>query len=196
MPKSDSTVHLELMNNKWIPLKEPKNVISATLVSTPLMIIAAFISISIIKMVSSISFNEFGFTPDKFEITFNLSLIVGIFILIVIHELIHLIFIPNFIKSEKTYVGMMLFGGFVITEEEISKSRYIIITITPFVILSIILPLLLSMFGLLTTTMKFLIILNAMASSVDLLNLLLILKQVPKKAMIKNNGPNTYWKKT
>jgi len=194
LPKSNPTVHLELINNKWMPLREPKNVISAILVSTPLMIIAALISIWIIKMISSISLNEFGFTQSKFEFTFNLNLIVWLFVLVVIHELIHLIFIPNFIKSEKTYVGMMLFGGFVITEEEISKSRYMIITIAPFVIISIILPLLLSMLGLLTTTMKFLIILNAMASSVDLLNLLLIMKQVPKKAIIKNNGPNTYWK--
>ena len=112
------------------------------------------------------------------------------------HELIHLILIPNFVKSEKTYIGFTLFGGFVITEEEISKSRYILITIAPFVIISIILPLVLGSLGLLTVTLKFLIILNAMASSVDLLNLLLIIKQVPKNAILKNNGPNTYWKNT
>lgn len=196
LPKSNPIVHFELINNKWIPLKEPKNVLSAILLSMPLMIISALISISIINSFSGISLNEFGFSAHKFEFTFNLSIIVWLFVLLVIHELIHLIFIPNFIQSEKTYVGMMLFGGFVITEEEISKSRYIIITIAPFVIISIILPMLLSMLGLLTTTMKFLIVLNAMASSVDLLNLFLIMKQVPKKAIIKNNGPNTYWKKT
>ncbi|MGF9979652.1 hypothetical protein ABE042_01680 [Viridibacillus arvi] len=55
-------------------------------------------------------------------------------------------------------------------------------------------PLILSAFGLLTTTLKFLIILNSMASSVDILNLLLIIKQVPKNAILKSNGPNTYWK--
>ena len=112
------------------------------------------------------------------------------------HELIHLILIPNVVKSEKTYIGFTLFGGFVITEEEISKSRYILITIAPFVIISIILPLVLGSLGLLTVTLKFLIILNAMASSVDLLNFLLIIKQVPENAILKNNGPNTYWKNT
>ena len=101
--------------------------------------------------------------------------------------------IPNFVKSEKTYIGITLFGGFVLTEEEISKSRYVLVTIAPFVIISIILPLVLGSLGLLTTTLKFLIILNAMASSVDLLNLLVI-KQVPKNALLKGNGPNTYWK--
>ncbi|WP_308221932.1 DUF3267 domain-containing protein [Lysinibacillus sp. BPa_S21] len=98
-------------------------------------------------------------------------------------------------KSEKTAVGLTLFGGFVMTEEEISKSRYLFITVAPFIILSIIFPLVFSAFGLLTTTLKFLIILNSMGSSVDLLNLLLIMKQVPKNATLTCNGPNTYWKK-
>jgi hypothetical protein len=35
-----------------------------------------------------------------------------------------------------------------------------------------------------------------MASSVDILNLLLIIKQVPKNATLKGNGPDTYWKNT
>lgn len=115
-------------------------------------------------------------------------------LLLVFHELLHLIFIPNFIKSEKTYIGLTLYGGFVITEEEISKSRYIFITLAPFIIISIILPLIIGVFGLLTPTLKFLIILNSMASSVDILNLLLIIKQVPKSATLKSNGPDTYWK--
>jgi len=42
----------------------------------------------------------------------------------------HLIFIPNFIKSNKTYIGIVPFGGYVYTEEILTKTRYIIITIT------------------------------------------------------------------
>ena len=194
LPKINPSVHLELVKNKWIPMKEPKNLTSAILLSIPLMIVSALISIGIIKIFSSISLSDFGFKPDEITITINLSIVLWLFLLLVIHELIHLILIPNFVKSERTYVGFTLFGGFVITEEEISKSRYVIITIAPFVIISIILPLVLSLLGLLTTTLKFLIILNAMASSVDLLNLLLIIKQVPKNAILKSNGPNTYWK--
>lgn len=33
-----------------------------------------------------------------------------------------------------------------------------------------------------------------MASSVDMLNLLLVIKQLPKNATLKSNGPDTYWK--
>ncbi|MEX3623123.1 DUF3267 domain-containing protein [Viridibacillus arvi] len=194
LPKSNPSLHLELIKNSWIPMKEPKNLTSAILLSTPLMIVGASISIGVINIFSSISLSDFGLKPDSISITINLSSIFWIILLLILHELLHLIFIPNFTKSEKTYVGFTLFGGFVITEERISKSRYIFITIAPFIIISIILPLILSVFGLLTTNLKFLIILNSMASSVDILNLLLIIKQVPKNATLKSNGPNTYWK--
>ncbi|MCL1701565.1 DUF3267 domain-containing protein [Lysinibacillus sp. Bpr_S20] len=195
LPKSNPNLHVELINNGWIPMKEPKNLISAILLSIPLMIVASMISIGIINIFSSISLRDFGFTSGGISITINVSVILGIVLLLIIHEILHLIFIPNFMKSEKTAVGLTLFGGFVITEEEISKSRYLFITVAPFIILSIIFPLVFSAFGLLTTTLKFLIILNSLGSSVDLLNLLLIMKQVPKNATLTCNGPNTYWKK-
>lgn len=193
-PKSNPNLHLNLITEKWIPMKEPRKLISAILLSIPLMIIAASISIGIIDIFSSVSLSEFGITANGYVFKIYLSDILWLIIMLVIHELIHLIFIPNFIKSEKTYVGLTLFGGFVFTEEEISKSRYIIITIAPFVIISLILPVVLSLFGLLTTTLKVLIILNSLGSSVDLLNLILVIKQVPKNAILKSNGPYTYWR--
>lgn len=194
LPKSNPSLHVDLMNNGWVPLKEPKKLINAILLSIPFMIINAIISIGVINIFSSISLSEFGITSNSISITINLAIIVWVVLLLILHESLHFIFIPNFIKSEKTYIGLTLFGGFVITEEEISKSRYLFITLAPFIIISIILPLILSACGLLTTTLKFLIILNAMASSVDILNFLLIIKQVPKNAILKSNSSDTYWK--
>lgn len=194
LPKSNPNLHLDLIKNGWIPMKEPKNLISAILLSIPLMIVASMISIGVINIFSSISWRDFGFTSGGISININLSVILGIVFLLIIHELLHLMFIPNFMKSEKTSIGLTLFGAFVMTEEKISKPRYMFITIAPFMIISVIFPLILSICGLLTTTIKFLIILNSMGSSVDLLNVLLIMKQVPKNATLTSNGANTYWK--
>jgi hypothetical protein len=193
LPRYNESLHVELIKNEWIPMKEPKNLISAIFLSIPLMIINALISIGVINIFSTISLKEFGLTSDSISITINLGIIFLIVLLVILHELLHLIFIPNFIKSEKTLIGLTLFGGFVTTEEEISKSRYLFITIAPFIIISLILPLILSFFGILTSTLKFLILLNSIASSVDILNLLLIIKQVPKNGTLKSNGPKTYW---
>ncbi|WP_375199241.1 DUF3267 domain-containing protein [Bacillus sp. RS11] len=194
LPKSNPNLHLDLIKNGWIPMKEPKNLISAILLSIPLMIVASMISIGVINIFSSISWRDFGFTSGGISININLSAILGIVFLLIIHELLHLMFIPNFMKSKKTSIGLTLFGAFVITEEKISKPRYMFITIAPFTIISVIFPLILSICGLLTATIKFLIILNSMGSSVDLLNVLLIMKQVPKNATLTSNGANTYWK--
>lgn len=86
------------------------------MLSTPLMIVAAIISIRVINIFPSISLSDFGLTPDAISITINLRSIFGLNLLLILHELLHLIFITNFTKSEKTYVGYALFGGFVITE--------------------------------------------------------------------------------
>jgi len=81
-----------------------------------------------------------------------------------------MIFIPNFIKSDKVCWAIALNGGFMVMTEKISKSRFIIISIMP------------------------LIIVNAMASSVDILNLFLIVFQAPQNSYILNNGFETYVK--
>jgi hypothetical protein len=194
LPKFNEDLHLELTENGWVPLREPGSLAVSFFLSIPFMIINVFISIGVINIFSTISFEEFGFTPDSFTITINLGVILIIILIIVLHELLHLLFIPNFIRSDKTYLGLIWLGGFVVTEEEITKSRYIIITIAPFVIISIIAPLILGAFGLLTAPVKLFVLLNALASSVDMLNLLITIKQVPGNTVLKQNGSKTYWK--
>jgi len=193
IPEYSESLHLELIKNGWVPMKEPKTLLSAIILSIPFMVINGLISIGVINIFSNLSLKEFGFTSNTISININLVDILLVVLLLIIHELLHLIFIPNFIKSEKTIIGLTWFGGFVVTEEKIEKSRFIWITIAPFITISVILPLVLSYCGLLTTTLKFLIILNSMASCVDMLNLLLIIKQVPQDGALKSNGQKTYW---
>jgi len=107
----------------------------------------------------------------------------------------HLIFIPNFIKSNKTYIGIVPFGGYVYTEEILTKTRYIIITITPFIIISIILPIILGFLSLLNPLIILIILLNSIGSGVDILSLILVFIQVPSGANLVSNGSSNYWKK-
>ncbi|WP_377890715.1 DUF3267 domain-containing protein [Alkalihalobacillus sp. R86527] len=195
VPKGDDHVHNELVTSGWTPLKEPRNPTQAILFSIPMMIMTALLSALVIMTVSSLSLREFGITASSITFTLHTGFLIGIVLLLIIHELFHLVFIPNVMKSDKTVVGVTAFGGFVVSEERISKGRYILITVAPFILLSILLPLVLSGFGLLTTTMKVLILLNAAASSVDLLSFILLVKQVPNQSTIVNNGMRTYWLK-
>nr|WP_277398416.1 DUF3267 domain-containing protein [Neobacillus citreus] len=193
MPEFNEDVHLELIKSNWVPLKEPKHLVSAIFLSLPLMMINGLISRGIINLFSPLSLRDFGLHSDSISLTIDFGVIFLIIFLVILHELLHLIFIPNFIRSENTFIGLTWFGGFAATEEVISKSRFILITIAPFLIISVVLPVILGFFGLLTSTLKFLIIVNSLASSVDMLNLLLIMKQVPNNSILKNNGHKTYW---
>lgn len=194
IPDSNKELDLQLKQDQWTPMKEPTNIISAMLFSIPFLLIIGWISIAIVNIFSPISLSEFGIKDGTFTFSIDLIFIIGLFMLLVLHECIHLVLVPNFTKSKKTYMGITFFGGFVATEEEIKKGRFILITIAPYFIISIILPIILGVFGLLTTGLKFLIILNAMASSVDILTLFLVLTQVPNKATLVSNGQKTYWK--
>ena len=75
LPRSNPNLHLDLIKNGWVPMKEPKNLISAILLSIPLMIVAAIISIGVINIFSTISLSGFGLTADSISITINLGII-------------------------------------------------------------------------------------------------------------------------
>jgi len=111
-PRVSSERNQYLLDNQWTLVKGPKGIILTILLSIPLMFLNAFIAFWIIKIFDSITFEEFGISPDSMGFSINLVYVLGfILILIISHELMHLIFMPNFIKSKKTYIGLTYFGG-------------------------------------------------------------------------------------
>ena len=141
----------------------------------------------------------FDFIHDgSFSFTFKLNFsailyVAGIFVFMMLHEFLHAVFIPNFIKSDKTFWGINGLFGFVFTREAIKKGRFILISAAPFVLLSVILPFILRLFGLLNGYTVFLCVINALGSCVDFLNIILVAFQVPTGRTIINNGFETYY---
>ncbi|UCZ53479.1 DUF3267 domain-containing protein [Bacillus shivajii] len=195
LPKTDDKKHADLIEDGFKPLKEPGRIATSILLSLPLMFMNAALAIGIIALYFNFSMERFGFTSEGFTVTIHLGTILAIFFMIIVHELIHAVFVPRFFRSNCTYLGLTCFGGFVYTEERMTKARFIIISVAPFVILSIFLPIILGLLGMLTPFLVVLIVLNAAASSVDMLAFILVLKQVPNGAVVQNNGIKTYWKK-
>lgn len=197
LPKTNKEKHLSLIDNRWVQLKEPKNTGTAILISIPLMIVCTLITLGIIKIFYDISLKDYGISINSINIRieFNLFYILGVVLLLIIHELMHLIFIPNFVKSHKTYIGIVPLGGYVYTEEILTKKRFITITISPFISISIILPVILGFLGLLNPLIILIILLNSIGSGVDILSLILVSIQVPSGACLVSNGPGNYWKK-
>jgi hypothetical protein len=159
------------------------------------MILSVLFSFIILDIFSPFSLEEFGITSSQISVTIDLLDLICIIVIIFIHELIHLAFVPDFLTSDKALLGITYFGGFAYSEEVLSKSRFILILLAPFVAISIVLPGILGALNLLSPLVKFLILSNAVGSSVDMLTLILILIQVPAGSYLTCNGTRTYWKR-
>lgn len=195
-PTTDKQLRLELESNGWKKIREPRNFMATVLLSLPFAFLLSILTICITYWLSPFTYSFFKEDSLSIEITFNLSIVIYIcfiFVFLLIHELLHAVFIPNFMKSDKTFLGINGLFGFVYTTEKIKKSKFIIISIMPYFLLSIILPCILNLLGLLNGYTIFLCLLNAAGSCVDVLNICLIL-QVPNGAVIINNGFETYYK--
>lgn len=194
IPATSKQRHEELTGNGWVALKEPQSMMTAVVASIPLMVLNVLLTVGVFSLFRPVSPADFGFGQDGFSITVSLVAVVGLFLLLIVHEMLHLVMVPGFASSDRTYTGITYVGGFVYTEEEIPKARYLLITVLPFVILSVLLPLVLGGAGLLTAGAMALILFNSMASSVDVLSMFLILTQAPAGSRLTGNGTRTYWK--
>jgi hypothetical protein len=184
-----------LIAGQWVKLKEPGNSLTAILESIPFMALNATITLLIAGMFVPVSLGYFGMTGGSFSFQINLpALVSGALGILVAHELIHLLCIPDFIRSETTSLGITYGGGFVYTEEQLTRTRYLIISFAPFIILSIILPFILGMLNLLSPVIIGFLLLNSLGSSVDILIALHVLIQVPSRAYLVANGKDSYWK--
>jgi len=195
IPDADEQKQQELIAGQWVKLKEPGNSVTAILESVPFMALNAAITLGIANMFVPVSPGYFGFAESSFSFQINSpALVFGIVGILVAHELIHLLCIPDFFRSETTSLGITYGGGFVYTEEQLTRSRYLIISFAPFVILSIILPFILGMLDLLSPVIIGFLVLNSLGSSVDILTALHVLLQVPSRAYLVANGKDSYWK--
>jgi hypothetical protein len=191
----DKQKQLDLTANQWVKLEEPRNILTALLSSIPFMALNVMITLLIAGMFVPVSFEYFGIAGTSFSFRIDLlPLLFSVLGILVVHELIHLLCIPDFIRSDRTYMGITYVGGFVYTEEQLTRTRYIIISFAPFITISIILPFILGMLNLLSPVIIGVLLLNSMGSSVDILIALHVLIQVPSKAYLVANGMDTYWK--
>lgn len=196
IPIADKALSELLLESGWKKLKEPPNLGLAIIFSFPF----AFLLSGIVLWISYLLNPAlFGFmNTELLAITFSIDLKLLLFMISVIgymlvHELIHAVFIPNFMQSDKTFIGINGLFGFVFTTETIRKFRFLIISVMPFLILSLLPIFFLGIYGLLNWYVLSLCLINAAGSCVDFLNAILVAFQVPSRHFIINNGFETYY---
>jgi len=172
--------------DEWRPIKEPSPWM-AQLLALPVAIITAIVLV--------VAWNLIVPTQDL-STPVDISLLVWIIGVAVVHETIHAMFHPGLGISFNTVLGfwpskLVFYAHY---DNVLSRNRFVAILMAPFVILSL-MPLL---GGLLAGTAPFYIIFvsvfNGLLSCVDILGVLLIVVMVPKSAFVRNKGWKTFYK--
>ena len=137
------------------------------------------------------------FTPlERFPFDSPGLILIAFLALIPVHEFIHFAVHPKSKNSEQSVLGLWPSRGLFYAHYlgELSRNRFVAILIMPLLVLS---------FGPLFVcaiarcSSNFLAIastLNALCACVDVLGIILLLFQVPRNAVVRNQGWKTFWR--
>jgi len=198
MPKIDKDLSEQLIKEGWKKIKEPHSMGATLLAAMPLMLLSLGLTYAVVYPFYNMLAPIQQFIAHGFSFTINLLKVFGVllalYFYVVIHELLHGVMIPDFYKSKQTFWGLTIQGGFVFTTEELTKKRFLLISILPYLALTVGVSVIFGLLGMLNSFILFLVIINAAGSCVDFLNIVLITFQVPSGSKIVNNGFETFYK--
>lgn len=197
--KSNLELSNELSFKRWVKLNEPKNFKMSLLLIIPLAFTNTMLSFIVLMSFNNpIRRSINNFSNNDISKHLNLYTLIIIFIsliaIIIIHKLLHIIFIPSFRKVKGSYWKNSVFGIYFVTKEKLLKRKYVFVSLMPFFTISIMLPVLFGVFGLINWIIIFLAIFNSLISSIDMLKLYLILVQTPRNSYIIRLKKSIYYK--
>ena len=191
-----ATPYFTPQEDGWTPLKEPSPLM-LTLLATPVGIVAAVL----IAM---------GWEPLSVHFEFGSSIFgriapliymfavfgLGLPALIVVHELIHTLSYPKFGFTPSTMIAIWPSKLLVlaITFDALRRNRLLLVYLMPFLVISI-LPLIVCRgLGISSLMMMLASTTNALLAGGYIFCFFLILFQVPRHAILRNQGWTTWWK--
>lgn len=139
--------------------------------------------------------------PSGWETAWLVAMVISFPVLIMVHELIHAVFYPGYGLSKATLIGCwpsrMLFYAY--HDGAVTRNRFLLVFVTPFLLISV-LPLLIAAWirlpEMVTSILAWFSIWNALFACGDVLGFLLILCQVPRRALVRNKSWRTFWQPT
>ena len=119
-----------------------------------------------------------------------------LFALILLHEMLHAVVFPGFPRSRDCMIGLWpsRFLFYAHYEGELRRERFLLVLLFPLLLISVV-PLLVALcFGLPSKFIISVTTLNAMGASGDIIGVLLVSRQIPPRAVLRNLGWKTYWR--
>jgi hypothetical protein len=186
----------------WTPLVEPSVTVFTLLASGvgfAAGMLAAFIWAASIpdSAIVKISFAE-GQSPIR-PLGPHLAIVLGaIGLLIVVHDLLHAAMHPGGMLTRRTVLGAWLTKGLFYAHYDgpMSRERFLLILMVPFLVLTVGLWLVALVWRPGWGILPGWSVLNAMFAGGDLLATAMIAWQVPRGAEMRNQGWNTWWRRS
>jgi hypothetical protein len=115
---------------------------------------------------------------------------------VIVHECLHALAYPGFGLTDRTLIGawpsrLLFYAAHL---DALSRNRWLLVYLLPLIVLSVLPLLAWRVCGLYSGLLHFVSLLNGLASSGDLLMVLLMLLQVPRRAKLRNKGWCSWWR--
>jgi hypothetical protein len=189
--KVPEEAEFEPLRDGWTPLKEPKSVWITQLLALPV----AFVLVLAVAIL-------WWLTNPVTSLTLTITtgslhwLLIGMSVVIVAHESLHLIVHPGLGTSKASIAGfwpskLIFYAHY---EGAVSRNRFLAILSTPFIVLSIIPIIVSSVFRIWPPWLIAVSLVNAFSACVDILGIFIVLCQVPSKGLIRNKGWRSFWR--
>jgi hypothetical protein len=135
-------------------------------------------------------------TGDELVVRLDAPSLLALALLIPVHELMHALVVPGSLASAHLVLGFWPRSllAYVHYEQELARSRFLLVALTPLLVLSAVSLALLWCFPTLQSFWLVFGLANALGSGGDLLAAGLVLAQVPRGARVRNLGWSTYWR--
>ncbi len=196
----------------WTPLREPSPLMINVL-AIPFGVFAAILlALGWAAGVDSFA-PQLGIDPagtglgqPAYAAVLFVALVMSLLGIIAAHELIHGLGYPYFGLTRSTVLGvwpskLLFYAGYL---KSLRRDRWLIVYLLPFLVLSVVPLIVYRMWGINAASqprseqvwawLYFLSLLNGLFSGGDLLYVLLILLQIPRRAVLQNQGWSTWWK--
>lgn len=170
-------------DDEWTPLKESSNLWIVQLQALPFMVVNVVLIVLFMKLIGI-----------NFELN-TTTMLISILIFLPIHEFIHALFFPENLLSKNVFFGFTFKGlaPFVAYNGEMKRNTFIKVLLAPFIIITTVGFLYLIIFGR-SELIEHIIVFNALGACADCLGVFMILRQVPKHAIVRNKKIRTYWR--
>ena len=184
-------------DESWHSIVEP-NPLLMQLVALPIALASGGLFFYLWRLILNFESMQ---VPAGWEIATQVGILVSFPLLILVHEYLHAITYPGYGLGNETLIGCwpsrMLFYAYY--NGPMSRERFLLVFAMPFLVISVI-PLLIAAALPLPEMVKPILawfsIWNALFACGDILGFVLILVQVPRKALVRNKSWRSFWTDT